>query len=358
MPGTRLLPAIMVPLALLVVGVVPGAAQTTTVSNTAKWNGVDGISSFGLPSDATYGQTFKTPTGASRLTSFTFFVDDNFPPFTRFQGFVMAWDGLKATGPVLFKSGALSTTNNHGAGGFERINVTISQGVNLNPGTSYVAFFSASNFPTSGDARVGVESSGSYQGGGFVFLNNGTNISAVHTDNWDATFDFLDLAFEFAFAAAAAAREGTPAAPLILVVDQAAISSVLFSSVPTALAQRELALGASRTTLRDFNSRLFRRRAGAGGSFDQGRDEPAYHTVTVEESEGAKSARGGKDAKQVVYATTQPKAQRWEVFTSFDYGNLEMDANRNFLGVQSDTYAESVGVERAIARHFMVGAGV
>ncbi|MCE9520483.1 MAG: autotransporter outer membrane beta-barrel domain-containing protein, partial [Verrucomicrobia bacterium] len=58
------------------------------------------------------------------------------------------------------------------------------------------------------------------------------------------------------------------------------------------------------------------------------------------------------------YATRQPEVECWEVFTSFDYGNLDMDANRNFLGVQSNTYAESIGVEHAVTRHLLVGAGV
>jgi outer membrane autotransporter protein len=355
MLGTRLLTAIMVPLGLIAIPVEPGNAQSTTISNTAQWNGVDGISSFGLPSDATYGQTFTAPSGARKLSSFAFFVDDNFPPPVNFQGFVMAWDGLKATGPVLFQSGALSTTDNHGAGGFERINVTISQGVSLNPGASYVAFFSASNFLGPGDSRVGVESSGAYPGGGFVFLNNGNNFNAVRTDNWDASFNFLDLAFEFVFAAAAGG--GAPAAPpVVLVVDQAAIASVLFSAVPTALAQRELALGGSRTTLRDFNGRLFRRRAGAGGNAGRAGEDITYHTATVEDDAGA--VRGAKDSKQVVYATARPEAQRWEVFTSFDYGNLELDASRYFLGVQSNTFAESIGVEHALTRHILLGGGV
>lgn len=356
MPGTRILPAVISALAMLATGVLTCTAQTTTVSNTSQWNGIDGIGTFGEPSDASYGQTFTVPAGVRRLSSFAFFVDDNLNPGpVNFQGFVMAWDGLKASGSVLFQSGALTTTNNHGAGGFERINVTISHGLNLTPGVTYVAFFSASNLfdGVPGDSRLGVESSGSYPGGGFFFLNNGNNFNAVRTNNWDPTFSFLDLAFEFVFGAG---DEAPRRAPVILLADEAAISSVLFSSVPTALAQRELAVGASRTTLRDFNGRLFRRRAGAGAGagagIDRGNEDLVLHTVDVE------PAPGGKSAKKVVYATATPAAQRWEVFTSFDYGNLEMSANRNFLGVQSNTYAESLGAERAVSRHVVVGGGV
>ena len=362
MSGTRILPAVILVLALLAVGVPPCTAQSITLSNTAQWNGIDGIGTFGVPSDATYGQTFTVPAGARTLSSFAFFVDDNTNPDpVKFQGFVMAWDGAKASGPVLYQSGTLTTTNNHGAGGFERINVNISQGLSVIPGMSYVAFFSATNFfaGMSGDARLGVESSGAYPGGGFVFLNNGNDFNLVTTADWDTSFSFLDLAFDFVFAAAVAAEDETPKeAPVILLVDEAAIASVLFSSVPTALAQRELALGASRTTLRDFNGRLFRRRAGAGRSADRGNVESTYHTVTMGEGDGSEPKHVGNDTKKVVYATVQPEAKRWEVFTSFDYGNLAMDANRNFLGLQSNTYAESIGVEHAITRRILIGAGV
>ncbi len=40
------------------------------------------------------------------LSSFAFFVDDNLNPDpVKFQGFVMAWDGSKASGPIFFQSG-------------------------------------------------------------------------------------------------------------------------------------------------------------------------------------------------------------------------------------------------------------
>lgn len=323
-------------LAILLAGVVPCAAQSTTVSNTGPWNGIDAIDTFGVPADATFGQTFTPPAGMNSLSSFAFYVDDNMNPDpVTFRGYVMAWDGVKASGPVLYQSDVITTTDNRGAGGFERINVTISQGITLVPGATYVAFFSASGLfgGMTGDARFGADIGGAYPGGGFVSLDNGDDFSLITTNNWDPTFIVLDLIFEFVFAV----DDGASGAPVIL-VDQAAMASLLFSSVPTALAQRELALGASRTALRDFNGRLFRRRAGAGRGVVQ-------------------ATTGGKSAK-VVHPACQPAEKRWEVFTSFDYGNLNMDASRNFLGVESNTYAESIGVERAVTRHLLMGGGL
>ncbi|HEY2572527.1 MAG TPA: autotransporter outer membrane beta-barrel domain-containing protein, partial [Verrucomicrobiaceae bacterium] len=225
------------------------------------------------------------------------------------------------------------------------------------PGASYVAFFSASNNfnGISGDARMGLDSSGSYPGGGFYFLNNGNNFGAVTTNNWDPTFSFLDLAFDFVFLGPGQQTRGE--VPVVLVVDQAAISSALFSSVPTALAQRELSLGASRTTLRDFNGRLFRHRAGIDEVEIHDDADLEYHTVTLGEGDGVETTLGAR-GRTIVYSTPRPEARRWEIFTSFDYGGLDMDADRNFLGLRSNTYAESIGVEHALGRHFLAGGGV
>lgn len=146
-----------------------------------------------------------------------------------------------------------------------------------------------------------------------------------------------------------------------LLTDLGAIVSALFSSVPTAFTQRELSLGGSRTTLRDFNGRLFRQRSGTGNEEDRTSegegDGMEYHTVTVGEGDGVEPARGGKGTK-VVVGMVNPDAYRWQVFTSFDYGNLDMDADKNFLGLQSDTYAETIGIEYFLTDHLLLGAGV
>lgn len=146
-----------------------------------------------------------------------------------------------------------------------------------------------------------------------------------------------------------------------LLTDVGAIASALFSSVPTALGQRELALGGSKTALRDFNGRLFRHRSGAGRAGDRTSvgegDGWEEETVIIGEGDGKEVVGGGKGMK-VVMRKTNPEAYRWEIFTSFDYGNLDMDADRNFLGLQSDTYAETLGIEYLVTDHIVLGGGV
>jgi hypothetical protein len=340
-----------------------GQAAADTTIDTGPPNG--SFMWFGEPSEATFGQTFIAPTGASTLKSFSFFIDDGQnPDSVQFQAFVMAWDGEKAKGPILFQSPSLTTTNNGGLDGFERFNVTINGGLPLLGGASYVAFISASNLLNGipGDSVTGMIIPGSYPDGGFVHFDNGADLSLLTTNKWNDDYFFLDMAFALVFGTSAGAAADEEVQRAILLIDVAAINSVFFSAIPTALAQRELALGGSRTALRDFNGRLFRLRAGAGQGAQSSRtitesgDGVEYHVVTVGEGDGTPLTAG--KAPRVVYGTVSEAARRWQAFTSFDYGSLDMDADRNFLGLRSDTYAESAGVEYAVNRHVVLGAGV
>ena len=348
---------------LVCAGALPVFGQAT-IETLSQWNGIDNDPAFGEPSVATYGQTFVVPSGAGTLKSFAFLLDDGADP-VNFQTFIMAWDGTKASGPILFQSGAMATTNNGGLNGFERFDVSFNGGLHLNPGSTYIAFFSASNlFDGTPDLSAVAYTPGAYAGGGIYTLNNGNNFSAVTTNPWDDTLAGLgfDLAFQLVFGPteSSSGGGGTSSSPqTLLLVDAAAIASALFSSAPTALAQRELALGASRTALHDFNGRLFRHRAGGGsaGTSDTTLHQGDDHVVTVGEGDGSEPGSGGKAPRTIGYRTGDSIEQRWRVFTSFDYGSLDIDADKTFLGLQSDAYAESAGVEYQVGK-FILGGGL
>lgn len=349
-------PSLIAALLWLVFMPSPAAAQDS-VTVTSELNAGQGT--FGEPSYSTFGQTFVAPTGMDTLDSFAFYVNDGVGPLA-FQAFIMEWSGLRATGPILFQSGPLVTTDNGGLDGFERIQISISGGLSLNAGTSYVAFFSTSNLfdgiNEDGEMGANFTADGSgYTGGRFVAADFLDDFSKHTTQDWDdnVSFFLIDLAFEFVFSKST--EGGTTVSQPILVVDVDAIASALFSSVPTALAQRELALGASRTALRDFNGRLFRQRAGSGSATtaDTQEEENAdYHTVTVGEGDG-----DGAKGTKVAYATSKPEEYQCETFSSFDYGSFDLDADRSFLGLRSDTYVGSVGAERSLNPHLLLGAG-
>jgi hypothetical protein len=74
----------------------------TVIDTTPTWNGSDGVSAFGEPGAATYGQSFTVTGTETHLDSFSFWLNDFLnPDAVDFAAYVMAWDGTKATGSIL-----------------------------------------------------------------------------------------------------------------------------------------------------------------------------------------------------------------------------------------------------------------
>src|SRR5262245_24682580 len=82
-------------------------ASAGFINTVPSWNGSSSIAPFGEPQTSTYGQTF-TATNAlgTQLDSFSFFLKNVASSNTTFTAHVAAWDGLKATGPILYSSAA------------------------------------------------------------------------------------------------------------------------------------------------------------------------------------------------------------------------------------------------------------
>ena len=186
---------------------LPGIAKAGIIDTTAGWNGTDFIFPFGEDnsiSTATYGQTFVVPVLETQLDSWTYYLDDDLnPDFVDFRFYVMEWDAgsVHATGPILYSSAAVSTTNNGGADGMEEFTF-VTGGVGLTGGSEYIAFISAS---TEFDAILGTANVGSlldetaYADGSFYWQNNGPDTTTWDTVAWDSTGDFGDLAFTAVF---------------------------------------------------------------------------------------------------------------------------------------------------------------
>jgi hypothetical protein len=191
---------------------VTNAGAALTIDTFPLWNGANAIDAMGETNTAVYGQTFVAPASDPILTSMTFRLNDQLnPDFVDFDAVVMAWDGTKATGPVLFTAGPFSTTDNGGAGGFENFTINTGSTV-LTPGSQYVAFFSAANrfdgqYGTAVWAYLGTSISNGqdgYTGGNFVFLNCGNDASQYTTVPWENPTFFggqpsHDLAFTLTF---------------------------------------------------------------------------------------------------------------------------------------------------------------
>jgi len=168
-----------------------------TTSNTP-WGSV-GTWGEGGTSSETIGQTFAVGTD-NRLDYFTFFVADSLnPDYIDFAAYVMEWNGDRATGPILFQTSALTTTNNGGNNGWEAFTIDTG-GLNLTQGQEYVAFFSTSQLF---DGEIGwgwaAYAGESYTDGTFVYIDNGSDFSQLTTTSWVTNYPGGDLAFAMGF---------------------------------------------------------------------------------------------------------------------------------------------------------------
>jgi len=169
------------------------ASAQGIINTIPQWDGVQFISSWGVPNTATYGQTITPTAGQTRLSSFTFQLNQTSGTAPQYQAFVYQWDttNQRITGPALFGSSVFTAPG----AGFSP--VTINTGnVVLTPGQQYVLFLTTSTVggqPNS-SYRYGSVANTAYTGGQFVFQNNGTNFGQLSTTNWSTIA--IDLAFQ------------------------------------------------------------------------------------------------------------------------------------------------------------------
>jgi hypothetical protein len=184
---------------------LPASTKADTMYDTTyAWDGSSGISAFGSPNTATYGQTFVAPAD-NVLRSFTFYLEAPATTSLDIEADVFAWSGSLlggnplqgATGPALYTSASFVFD---GTGAFAPVSVSTG-GVDLTPGLNYVALFTISDgadYANSsgtaiwGDLFTAVAGDG---GGGFNFYNNGSNYAGLNTTPWDDFADFGDLAW-------------------------------------------------------------------------------------------------------------------------------------------------------------------
>ncbi len=176
--------------ALILLAGGAGAARAGVIDNTSSWDGSSYILAFGNgpstpspgnPGDsATIGEVVTA--SGNKLKNFTFYMEQL--SFT-FEGYVYAWDGLKATGPMLWRSGPMQTTS---AGAPQPI--TFSPGITVGSGSQYVLFASVSNDYTGNSSDGGgqweIERNAGTSSAYFVFDNNGGDPSLWTTATWDS----------------------------------------------------------------------------------------------------------------------------------------------------------------------------
>jgi hypothetical protein len=164
-----------------------GASATVIDNTNSTWS----IGNFGSPDTATYGQTITVGTDHF-LNSFSLYVNVADAPID-LRGYVAAWNGSKATS-ILYTSATRTLPSTNGLAEF----AFNTGSLNLDVGSQYVLFISASGFGVQPGSQNTMPLTGeSYAGGNFVWINNGTDVLQLTRRNWDClSCNYGDAAFK------------------------------------------------------------------------------------------------------------------------------------------------------------------
>jgi hypothetical protein len=185
-----------------------GQATAGMIDTTAQWNGTDDIGDLGRLANniATMGQTFTASASQGlSLDSFSFWLEGiDGTSDTHFAAYLMAWDGSKATGPVLYASAAQPLSRDTLQ--FTEYKFDIG-GFSLDDGSQYVAFLSVSNFfgGNTEDYMGFIDGSSLYTGGIFVYQGSGADSSRWTSAPWESSSLGYDAAFQASFSSAVTA---------------------------------------------------------------------------------------------------------------------------------------------------------
>ncbi len=117
------------------------------------------------------------------------------------------------------------------------------------------------------------------------------------------------------------------------------------SGLQTAAAQGQALMAAVQGMLGDINGRLFNLRAGWGEESDDTLAASMDDGVIIGQGDGSKNPV----AKRV------SRTRQWEFFTTVNYANINISTIRSQAGVQSQTWAPGVGIERHFSRSLTLG---
>lgn len=187
-------------LASAAISLAAASAGASVINNTGTITG--GFAPFADTDTATYGETFTV--GADKvLNSFSLYLRSG-SSTTDFRGYVYKWNSNKAVGQALYRSdiyhfsGSALTEFSFNTGALV-----------LNGNDQYVAFLSTTGVPGGEDGSSSMPTGTAYDGGQFVYLNNGDNLNSLTTANWTKTT--ADVFFKATFSAAAPTNVPEPA---------------------------------------------------------------------------------------------------------------------------------------------------
>ncbi|WP_395738876.1 autotransporter-associated beta strand repeat-containing protein [Prosthecobacter sp.] len=123
--------------------------------------------------------------------------------------------------------------------------------------------------------------------------------------------------------------------------------SAVNSGLPMAGAEILGIIAAAQTATTDVNNHLFNLRSG-GGDEDEGDG-----SISASLDYGVVEGQG--DGPESPMVRRLKADERWEIFSTVAYGNVRLNPINSQAGVQIDSWASSVGVERRVCRGLTLG---
>ena len=133
---------------------------------------------------------------------------------------------------------------------------------------------------------------------------------------------------------------------IVSIVDHRAEFTASNSGLPMANAQNQSIISGMQAATGDVNNHLFNLRNGGG-------EESSDGSIASTLDEGVIVGQG--DGPESPIAKRVKRSRQWEVYTTVNYGNVRLSPINNQAGVQVDSWASSVGIERHLSRGLTVG---
>jgi hypothetical protein len=172
-----------------------GQPAHSTLNTYKEWDGSTYVEAFGCPNTTTYGETITIPAGKTQIKKFTFPWTDLGTGSMVVRGEVYAWNGSMATGSAVAESKPITVTSGHS--GFYNVTFKV-KNATVTPGSQYVIFASIdkdySQCTNNYIVGWGLDTSDTYPGGTFVYLNSGGDASQWTTTPWNSFAE--DIAFK------------------------------------------------------------------------------------------------------------------------------------------------------------------
>lgn len=314
----------------------------------------------------------------SSLPTFTFADIDPPPPLSGIvQTYDLAWsgsihgNGASAAGSITLDTGMLTIPGYYlmpiSAPYISALSITVTGATPLGiNGTFGMTDFSSIQIGTNSPLNPNTQLVGQ-PGFLYFYLEPSTTVAPI--GNWEfllstsngagAGVDLMSLTnFSPHIDLPAVPEPGVPHAsqpdPVFLVTDLGPVFSALGSSAPTAFALTQSAFHGSRNGLNVFGQRLNRLWAGHANNIQDG----TSNTVVEGQGDGPEVSKSSKSVKNVLPASVQvTKPERWEVYTSFGYSDLDMEEDLSFEGLRSNTYSTGIGAEYALTPYLTLGLG-